>query len=118
MPIRNFWVRKTWLPSIFGRATALFMAVSLITLYFYLLGNIQGFSDSTLNLLIEIELRLLSMAAVFGALSAITYIATKPLRNKRHLAAVFFSILAAALSFVLYLGVALLRTFQDGYGGI
>lgn len=115
MPPKKFRIRRIWLPSMLGRLTSLLMGFSLLTLYFYLLGNAQGFTDRTLIILFNIELWILSMTTTLGMLSAISYLATLPFREKTQLIPIVFSMLAAVLSLVLYLGVALLQAFMDGY---
>ncbi len=111
----RFRFREIWLPKLCGRTTFLLMGTSLFILYFYLLGNMQGFTDRTLIILFDIEFRILSLTAVAGFLSAITTLATLPISRKLELLPIILSLLATVLSLILYLGIALLQAFLDGY---
>lgn len=108
-------IRRIWLPGILGRITLLLMSMSLLTLYFYLAGNAQGFTDSTLVILLNIESWILSFTAMAGACSTLSYLLTLPPHNRTQLPQIIFSVLATILSTALYIGVGLLQAFLDGY---
>ncbi len=110
-------LQRLWLPSVLGRLTFLLLVVSLLILYFYLIGNLQGFTDRTLMFLFAVEswtLALCSLAAVF---SAVAYAATLPFRYRLKLGRIVLSVAAAILSLALYLGMALLQAFMKPYLG-
>ena len=116
MPFLGFRVRRIWLPSVFGRLTFLLFSLSLLTLYFYVVGNAQGFSDRTLLFLFAVESWNLALCAVAGVFSTVAYAVTLPLRNRLHLDRIVFSALASAMSLLLYLVMALLQAFMESYG--
>ena len=112
----SFRLRRIWLPSFFGRLTFLLFSLSLLTLYFYLVGNSQGFTDVTLLFLIAVESWTLALCALSGVFAAIIYAATIPFRNRLQLDRIIFSGAASIFSILLYLGVALLQAFMESYG--
>lgn len=109
-------LRRIWLPSFFGRLTFLLFSLSLLTLYFYLIGNSQGFTDRTLIFLFSVESWSLALCALTGVFSTIIYALTVPFRNRLQLGRILFSGAASIFSVLLYLIVALLQTFMDSYG--
>ena len=111
-----FGVRRIWLPSVFGRLTFLLFLLSLLTLYFYVVGNVQGFTDRTLLFLFSVESWTFSLCALAGVFSAVAYAVTLPFRSRPMLDRIIFSGLASALSLLLYLGTALLKAFMQAYG--
>lgn len=117
MKTRSFRSRQIWLPSFFGRLTFLLTVLSLITLYVYLVGNLQGFTDRTLIILFEIESWILVLTGISGVFSTLSYVITVPFRNRLRLDRIVFSGMAAVLGLLLYLGVALVRAFMSGYAG-
>lgn len=112
---RNFRIRRIWLPGLFGRVTLLLFILSLITLYFYVIGSIQGFTDETLMVLFTVEAWLLVLCALTGFFSALSCIIVIPSSRSIKAGGLVFSALASGVSLVLYLGIALLRAFMDGY---
>jgi len=117
MAKRNIIFRQLWLPGLLGRVTFLLLMLSLLSLYFYVVGNIQGFSDDTLFFLFSVESWTLALCALAGVFSAVSYAVTLPFRRKLYLDRIILSGLASALSLLLYLGVALLRAFMESYSG-
>jgi len=114
---RTVWrLRRIWLPSIFGRLTALLFVFSLLILYFYIAGNRQEFSDDTLSSLIEIESWTLAICAISGLISTVSYAAVLPFQTDLKIRQIVFSGLATVSSVFLYLVVALLRAFLEPYG--
>lgn len=109
-------LRRIWLPSLFGRLTFLLFTLSLLTLYFYIVGNSQSFSDRTLIFLFAVESWILALCALAGVFSTVTYALTIPFRNKLQLDRIIFSGAASVFSVLLYLVVALLQAFMDSYG--
>ena len=116
MSRRPYRYRSIWLPSVFGRLTVLFFSVALLTLYVYVVGNLQGFTDETLIVLFAAESWTLAACAVLGVFSTVSYAVTLPLRARLHLDRIVFSGILSAASLFLYLGVALLQAFMDRYG--
>lgn len=108
--------RRIWLPSLLSRITFLLFALSLLALYFYIVGNAQGFTDSTLLVILNIQTWNLALCALSGVFSAVSYAITLPFRNKLKLDRIILSGLAAAFSLLLYLLVALLQAFMESYG--
>ncbi|OQX29160.1 MAG: hypothetical protein B0D92_05120 [Spirochaeta sp. LUC14_002_19_P3] len=117
MYLKKFRIRRIWLPSLLGRITTLLMANSLLTLYFYLMGNAQGFTDTTLIFLVNFEFWTLPLTAISGLFAAMAYLAAIPLSSKLHFASIAGSLFTAALSLALFLGLALLQAFMNGYTG-
>ena len=111
----NFRIRRIWLPGLFGRITALLFSLSLLTLYLYAVGGIQGFTDETLIVLFTVEAWLVVLCAAAGFFSALSYIVLIPLSRNIKVGSIILSALVSAVSLVLYLGIALLRAFMDGY---
>lgn len=109
-------LRRIWLPSFFGRLTFLLFSSSLLTLYFYLIGNSQGFTDRTLIFLFAVESWTLALCALAGVFSTIIYAATVPFRHQLQLGRIIFSGAASVFSVLLYLIVALLQAFMESYG--
>lgn len=117
MYLKNFRIRRIWLPSLLGRITTLLMANSLLTLYFYLMGNAQGFTDTTLIFLVSFEFWILPLTAISGVLATMAYLAIIPLSGKFRFASIAGSLFTAVISLALFLGLALLQAFMDGYTG-
>jgi hypothetical protein len=109
-------LRRIWLPSFFGRLTFLLFSLSLLTLYFYVVGNSQGFTDRTLIFLFAVESWTLAICALSAVFSTVAYAATLPFRNRLQLDRIIFSAAAAIFSVLLYLVVALLQAFMESYG--
>lgn len=117
MKTRIAWrLRRFWLPSIFGRLTALLFVFSLLILYFYIVGTRQKFTDDTLLSLIVIETWTLAVCAISGLFSTLGYAITLPFRTDLRINRIVISGLVTAFSVFLYLGVALLRAFLEPYG--
>lgn len=91
--------------------------LSLLALYFYVLGNAQGFTDTTLFYLLNVESLLLGLCTLAGIFSAIAYAVTLPFRNKLKIDRIILSAMGAAVSLLLYLLVALLQAFMNSYHG-
>ena len=94
------------------------LGLSLITLCIYILGNAQGFTDRTLIILFNIEITILSLTAIIGALSALSCLTMLPFSNKLNVGTMCYSMLISAVSFSLFFGTVLLQAFLDGYAGI
>lgn len=109
--------RRIWLPSVLGRITFLLFALSLLALYFYIIGNGQQFTDTTLFYLLNVESLLLGLCVLTGVISAVAYAVTLPFRKKLKIDRIVFSVMASAFSLLLYLLVALLQAFMENYGG-
>jgi hypothetical protein len=90
--------------------------LSLLILYFYIVGNLQGFTDRTLLFLFAVESWSLALCALAGVFSAISYALTLPMRKKMQLYRILFSAAASVFSVLLYLLVAVLQAFMDSYG--
>ena len=116
MPIIRTHSRKIWLPSLLGRITFLMFALSLLALYFYVVGNAQGFTDGTLLFLLVVESWILALGALAGVFSALAYTVTLPFRKQLKLDRIILSGMSAAFSLLLYLLVALLQAFMESYG--
>jgi hypothetical protein len=116
MAKRTARIRRIWLPSFFGRLTFLLFALSLLTLYFFIVGNLQGFADSTLLFLFSVESWTLALCSITGALSTIYYAASIALRNRLQIDRIVLSAAASAVSIILYLVMALLQAFMESYG--
>ena len=112
----TFRLRRIWLPSFFGRLTFLLFSLSLLTLFFYIVGNSQGFTDETLLFLFTVESWTLALGALVGIFSTVAYAVTLPFRNSLQLDRIIFSGAAALFSILLYLGMALLQAFMESYG--
>lgn len=110
-------IRKYWLTALFDGLTRQLLGMSLITLYFYLVGNAQGFTDKTLILLFNIESWILSLTVIASTLTTMAHFAMLPFSRKPKIGSIVFSILVAGLSFVLFLAISLLQAFLDGYAG-
>ena len=110
--------RRIWLPGLLGRITILQFLLSFLALYFYIVGNAQGFTDRTLLFLLNIESWILILGAIAGVFSAVAYAVTLPLRNRLKIDRIVFSGFGAALSLLLYLLVALLQAFMEAYPGV
>ena len=91
--------------------------LSLLTLYFYLVGNAQGFTDRTLSILFAIESWILSLTAVISVFSAIGYAVSLALRNKLYPGKIILSFMAFLLSLLLFLALSLIQVFMEGYSG-
>jgi len=89
--------------------------LSLLILYFYIVGNSQGFADKTLLFLFTVESWTLALCALSGVFSTISYAATLPMRKKLQLDRIILSAAASAFSVLLYLLVAILQAFMDSY---
>jgi len=109
-------LRRFWLPSIFGRLTALLFVFSLLILYFYIVGNHQKFSDDTLLSFIELESWTLAICAISGLIATVSYAVTLPFRTDARINRIVISGLVTITSVSLYFGVALLRAFLESYG--
>jgi len=109
-------LRRIWLPSFYGRLTLLLFLLSLLILYFYIVGNSQGFVDKTLSFLFILESWILSFCALAGIFSTISYAVTLPLRNRLQLDRIILSAAASLFSVILYLLVAIIQAFMDSYG--
>ncbi len=116
MHLYGIHFRRIWLPSIFGKLTFLLFSISLLTLYFYVIGNAQGFSDQTMLFLFSVESWNLALCTISGVFATVAYAVTIPMRNRLLLDHIVFSALAAMLSLLLYLGLALLQSFMEAYG--
>lgn len=93
----------------------LLFALSLLTLYFYIIGNAQGFTDETLYFILIAESWILALSTLAGLFSTVSFAVTLPFRQKLKLDRIVFSGMAAALSLLLYLVVALLQAFMESY---
>ncbi len=116
MATRTVRLRRIWLPSFFGRLTFLSFSLSLLTLYFYIVGNSQGFTDDTLLFIFAVESWTLALCALSGVFSTISYAVTLPMRKRLQLDRLFFSAAASIFSVLLYLIFAILQAFMDSYG--
>jgi len=105
-----------WLPSFLGRFTSLLFALSLLTLYFYVIGNLQGFTDTTLFFLFAMLSWILGLCTVFGFLSSLLYALSIPLRNRLYLDRIIIYAVISLFSIILYLLIALLQAFMESYG--
>jgi len=110
-----FHLRKIWLPSFYGRLTLLLFMLSLLVLYFYVVGNSQGFADRTLLFLFTVESWTLALCAISGVFSVITYALTLPVRQQLQLDRIILSAAASLFSVLLYMVVAILQAFMDSY---
>ncbi len=90
--------------------------LSLLTLYFYIVGNSQGFADNTLLFLFSVESWTLALCALSGVFSTISYAATLSMHRKLQLDRIIFSAAASVFSVFLYLLMAILQAFMDSYG--
>lgn len=106
--------RRIWLRDIFVRLTMLMVVLSFLILYFYIVGNMQGFTDRMLTILINIESWVLSLTALSAAFSIITCVFTMPF-TKVNLAKIIFSVAAFVVSLLLSIGISILQSFMDGY---
>ena len=113
---KAFLPRRLWLPSFYGRLTFLLFLLSLLVMYFYIVGNFQGFSDKTLVFLFAVESWVLSLCALAGVFSTITYIVTLKLRNQLYIDKIILSAAASIFSVLFYLLVAILQAFMESYG--
>ena len=84
-------------------------------MYFYVVGNFQGFSDNTLVFLFAVESWILSLCAITGVFSTITYIATLKFRNQLFIDKIILSAAASIFSVLFYLLVAILQVFMESY---
>ncbi len=112
----SFGLRRIWLPSFYGRLTLLLFLLSLLVLYFYVVGNSQGFADRTLLFLFTVESWTLALGAFSGFFSVVSYALTIPLRQQRQLDRIILSASASLFSILLYMVVAILQAFMDSYG--
>jgi len=90
--------------------------LSLLVLYFYVVGNSQGFADRTLLFLFTVESWTLALCAISGIFSVITYALTLSVRPHLQLDRIILSASASLFSVVLYMLVAILQAFMDSYG--
>ena len=91
-------LQRLWLPSVLGRLSFLLLVVSLLILYFYVIGNLQGFTDRTLLFLFAVESWTLAFSSLAAVFSAISYAATLQFRYRLKLGRIVLSVGAAILS--------------------
>jgi len=108
--------RRIWLPSFLGRFTSLLFALSLLILYFYVIGNLQGFTDTTLFFLLAALSWTLGLCTVFGVFSSLLYVLSIPLRNRLYLDRIIIYGAMSLFSILFYLVIALLQAFMEFYG--
>ena len=108
--------RRFWLPSFYGRFTFLLFLLSLLVLYFYVVGNAQGFADRTLVFLFTVESWTLAVCALSGMFSTVSYAVMIPVRKRIQLGRILLSAGASLFSVLLYLLVAIIEAFMDSYG--
>jgi len=113
---RAYVPRKIWLPVFFGKVTFLLFAVSLETFYFYIAGNIQGFTDKTLLFLFSVESVILIIGFFSGVFASFSYMVTIPFRNRLHLDKIILSGAASVFSLFFYTIITLLQAFMRPYG--
>ncbi len=111
----GLFLRKIWLPGVYGRLAFLLFTLSLLTLYFYVIGNFQGFSDATMVLLLRMESWILVAGTLVSIVSTVVYACTFWYRRYYAVVRIIISVLMMACCFVLYFLVALLQAFMLSY---
>ncbi len=107
--------RRIWLPGVYSRLAVLFFSLSLLALYFYLIGNTQGFTDATLHFLLRVESWILILSFLTAVFAVLSHVVLTPFRRGFKVGRILFPVLGALLSMLLYLLVTLLQAFMTSF---